>query len=255
MRFLKDKNCRYTGTARDIRTGKPPLKSIKDMEKKAVACGVHDYIISDDGTLALRWKDNRVVTLLSTYMGGEPIYSVCRYCSDTKRKEPISCPAVIKSYNANMGGINESDMPVHLYRMHMKSNRWYMRMVAYAIDVSLMNAWIMYRRDIKALAVDGLLLKNFWIQEFRSCSSQRQVISCPRRSSSFSCALSTSVDVPIPVWGHHSHTPDAFVRFDMSLFHARLHQQPDLQIVQQRRVTFEVKYGQQGLQGTSVPQC
>ncbi len=47
-----------------------------------------------------------------------------------------SCPAVIKSYNANMGGIDKSDMLVHLYRTPMKSKRWYMWMVAYAIDVS-----------------------------------------------------------------------------------------------------------------------
>uniref|UniRef100_A0A673LD19 PiggyBac transposable element-derived protein domain-containing protein n=1 Tax=Sinocyclocheilus rhinocerous TaxID=307959 RepID=A0A673LD19_9TELE len=220
VRYLKDKNCRYTGTARDTRIGNPPLKSIKDMEKKAVPRGVHDYITSDDGIMALRWKDNKVVTLLSTDMGVEPISSVYRYCSDTKRKEPISCPAVIKSYNANMGGIDKSDMLVHLYRTPMKSKRWYMRMFAYAIDVSLTNAWIMYRQDIKALAVDGLSLKNFRIQVFRSCSSQRPVMSLPQRSSSFPCAPSTSVDVPMPVRGHRSHTPDASVQFDMSLFHA-----------------------------------
>ncbi|XP_058627599.1 piggyBac transposable element-derived protein 3-like [Onychostoma macrolepis] len=221
VRYLKDKNCRYTGTARDTRIGKPPLKSIKDMEKKAVPRGVHDYVTSDDGILALRWKDNRVISLLSTDMGVEPISSVYRYCSDTKRKEPVSCPAVIKSYNANMGGIDKSDMLVHLYRTPMKSKRWYMRMFAYAIDVSLTNAWIMYRRDIKALAVDdGLSLKNFRIQVFRSCSSQRPVMSRPRRSSTFPCAPSTSVDVPMPIRGHRSHTPDASLRFDTSLFHA-----------------------------------
>lgn len=78
----------------------------------------------------------------------------------------------------------------------------------------------MYRRDSKALPVDGLSLKNFWIQVFRGCSIQRQVMSRPWRSSSFPCAPSTSDDVPKPVRGHQSHTPDASERFDMSLFHA-----------------------------------
>ncbi|CAM4623838.1 unnamed protein product [Leuciscus chuanchicus] len=165
VRYLKDKNCRCMGTARDNRIGKPPLKSIKDMEKKAVPCVM----------MALRWKDNRVVTLVSTDMGVEAISSVYRYCSDTKRKEQVSCPAVIKSYNANMGGIDKSDMLVHLYRTPMKSKRWYMRMFAYAIDVSLSNAWIMYRWESKALGVDGLSLKNFQIQVFRMCSSQSHV--------------------------------------------------------------------------------
>ncbi|KAL1250765.1 hypothetical protein QQF64_018561 [Cirrhinus molitorella] len=57
-------------------------------------------------------------------MGVEPICSVYRYCSDTKRKEPVNCPAVIKSYNANMGGIYKSDMLVHLYCTPMKFKRW-----------------------------------------------------------------------------------------------------------------------------------
>ncbi|KAL0160893.1 hypothetical protein M9458_044618, partial [Cirrhinus mrigala] len=200
VRYLKDKNCRYTGTARDNKIGKPPLKSIKDMEKKAVPRGMHDYITSDDGILALRWKDNRVVTLLSTDMGVETISSVYRYCSDTKKKEPVNCPAVIKSYNANMGGIDKSDMLVHLYRTPMKSKRWYMRMFAYAIDLCLMNAWIMYRRDIKALAVDGLSLKNFWIQSSHVSSPKELIISVHPQ--------------------HLCATPDDSVRFDMSLFHA-----------------------------------
>ncbi|KAG7268284.1 hypothetical protein CRUP_036732 [Coryphaenoides rupestris] len=85
--YLKDKNCRYTGTARDNRIGNPPLKSIKEMGKKAVPCGKCDYVTSDDGILALRWKDNKIVTLLSTDRGMEPMSSVHRYCSDTKRKD------------------------------------------------------------------------------------------------------------------------------------------------------------------------
>ncbi|XP_029946701.1 piggyBac transposable element-derived protein 3-like [Salarias fasciatus] len=223
VRYLKDKNCRYTGTARDNRIGKPPLKSIKEMEKKAVPRGTYSYVTSDDGILALRWKDNKTVTLLSTDIGVEPMSSVHRYCSETKQKEEVSCPAVIKSYNSSMGGIDKSDMLVHLYRSPMKSKRWYMRLFAYAIDVSLTNAWVIYKRDCKALGVDGLSLKNFRIQVFRSASTRRPVMSRPRRSSAFQASLSTSVDVPKPVKGHRSHTPDHLVRFDLSLFHAPLH--------------------------------
>ncbi|KAL1268811.1 hypothetical protein QQF64_034174 [Cirrhinus molitorella] len=78
----------------------------------------------------------------------------------------------------------------------------------------------MYRRDIKALSVDGLSLKNFRIQVFRSCSSQSPAMSHPQRSSSFPSGPSTSADVPKSVRGHRSPTPDDSVRFDMSLFHA-----------------------------------
>ncbi|KAJ4935696.1 hypothetical protein JOQ06_017225 [Pogonophryne albipinna] len=222
VRYLRDQNCRYTGTARDNRIGKPPLKSIKEMEKKAVPRGTCDYIMSDDGILAVRWKDNRTVSLLSTDMGVEPMSSVIRYCSETKTKEPVSCPAVIRTYNANMGGIDKNDMLVHLYRTPMKSKRWYMRMFAYTIDVSLTNAWIMYRRDHKALGVNGVPLKSFRIQVFRAASNQWPVKSSSRRSSS-SLVESVTVADPQPVRGHRSHTPNVAVRFDPSLFHAPVH--------------------------------
>ncbi|KAK1903604.1 PiggyBac transposable element-derived protein 2 [Dissostichus eleginoides] len=213
VRYLRDQNCRYTGTARDNRIGKPPLKSIKEMEKKAVSRGTCDYIMSDDGILAVRWKDNRTVSLLSTDMGVEPMSSVIRYCSETKTKEPVSCPAVIRTYNANIGGIDKTDMLVHLYRTPMKSKRWYMCMFAY----SLTNAWIVYRRDCKALGVNGVPLKSFRIQVFRAASKQWPAKSSSRRSSSWLRAD------PQPVRGHRSHTPNVAVRFDPYLFHAPVH--------------------------------
>lgn len=78
VRFLKVKNCRYTGTARENRIGKPPLKSIKEMKTKAVPRGMYDYTTSDDGILAFRWKENKMVTLLSTNKGVEPMSTA--YC-------------------------------------------------------------------------------------------------------------------------------------------------------------------------------
>ncbi|KAL7401618.1 hypothetical protein ABVT39_002119 [Epinephelus coioides] len=130
------------------------------------------HVTSDDGILAIRWKDNKTVTLLSTDMRVEPMSSVIRYCNETKMKEPVSCPAVIRSYNANTGGIDKSDMMVHLYRTPMKSKRWYLRLFANIIDVSLTNAWVVYRWDCKALGVNGQSLKDFRIQVFR-CSAAR----------------------------------------------------------------------------------
>ncbi|KAM4565779.1 piggyBac transposable element-derived protein 3-like [Odontesthes bonariensis] len=59
VRHLRDQNCRYTGTARVSRIRNLPLKSIKELENKAVPLGMCDYVSSDDGILAVRWKDNK----------------------------------------------------------------------------------------------------------------------------------------------------------------------------------------------------
>ncbi|KAG0713887.1 hypothetical protein GWK47_015207 [Chionoecetes opilio] len=122
-----------------------------------------------------------------------------------------------------MGGIDKSDMLVHLYCTPMKAKRWYMRMFAYAIDISITNAWLIYRRDCKALAETGLPLKNFRIQVFRVASSHRKATSRPRRSLATPGILNTTVDVPTPVRGHRSHIPDNSMRFDLTLFHALIY--------------------------------
>ena len=229
VRYLKSKNCRYTGTARDNRMGKPPLKPIENMEKKDVPRGTWDYVTSDEGILALRWKDSKVVTILSTDLGVNPVSSFSRYCTEIKKLEEVQCPAVVKSYNANIGGIDKSDMLVHLHHTPMKSKRWYLRLFAYAIDISLINAWIIYRRDCKALqAEDGLPLKQFRIQVFKTASCQKLVTSrhqkhttLPSLNTAVNKAkpINTSVNLPKPVRGHRSHVPDSCVRFDYSLFH------------------------------------
>lgn len=65
VRYLRDQNGRYTGTARNNRIRNPVPKSIKEMEKKTVPRGDYGYATSDDGILAVRWKDNR---------------TLCQYC-------------------------------------------------------------------------------------------------------------------------------------------------------------------------------
>lgn len=116
-----------------------------------------------------------------------------------------------------MGGTDRSNMMVNLYRTPLKSKRWYMQLFVYAIDVNLTNAWVFYRWDCKALDVADQSLKHYRLHVFEDASSHKPVTSHSRRVST---VLSTSVDVPKPVRGHHSHTPFDSVQFDLSQFHA-----------------------------------
>ena len=103
VEFLKNKvGCRYVGTARANRVGRAPLISNKEMDKKTTPRGHYDYC-SSNGTLALRWKDNKNVTVLSSDVGAEPIGKVKRYDRNTKKKVEVPCPNVIKQYNGKMG--------------------------------------------------------------------------------------------------------------------------------------------------------
>lgn len=52
------------------------------------------------------WKDNKLVTLLSSYCGILPENTIFRFYKKTKRKVDVNCPAIIKEYNRHMGGVN-----------------------------------------------------------------------------------------------------------------------------------------------------
>ena len=227
VRYLRARNCRYTGTAREARIGKPPLKSIPEMNKKAVLRGAYCHMISDDGILAVRWKDNNAVTILSTDIGVNPVTKCLRYSKDTKKKEEVDCSSVIKSYNANMGGINKSDMLVHVYRNPLKSKRWYMRLFVYCLDACVCNAWLYYRHDCKTFGETKCLpLKDFRLEISRSLSSRKPALQRRSRSSTESSreASSSTFKLPKLIRDQRTSTPDASVRFDKSLSHFPLYQ-------------------------------
>ncbi|XP_066941185.1 piggyBac transposable element-derived protein 3-like [Macrobrachium rosenbergii] len=166
-------SCWYVGTARDNRVGYPPLQSVKDMTKNSVARGTLDYV-SSDGILVARGKDNRIVTILSTDVGVEPVCEVERYDKEVKNKVPVQCPNVINKYNSRMGGTDKSDMLVHLYKTRFKAKRYYMRLFAYIQDLIICNAWILYKRDCLALQCKPMPLKEirleicFWLVSFKT---------------------------------------------------------------------------------------
>nr|XP_029131430.1 piggyBac transposable element-derived protein 3-like [Labrus bergylta] len=73
----------------------------------------------------------------------------------------MPCPSIILAYNQAMEGIDLSDMLVHLYKTPMKSMRWYIPLFGYIIDVSIANAWLIYKRDCNLLKEKPMPLKKF----------------------------------------------------------------------------------------------
>ncbi|XP_068213877.1 piggyBac transposable element-derived protein 2-like [Palaemon carinicauda] len=88
MCLRSEYGCRYVGTARENRVGQPPIKSVKEMSKKTTQRGTLDYV-SSDGILVARWRDNKIITILSTDVGVEPMGTVERYDRAQKEKVPI----------------------------------------------------------------------------------------------------------------------------------------------------------------------
>lgn len=149
---------RSVGTVRVNRTGGATLMSDKEMVKRGR--GVVDFC-SSEGVVAVKWFDNKCVTLLSNAYGVEPLSSVKRYTKEAQQKVDVPCPSIVLAYNQAMGGIDLSDMLVHLYKTPMKSRRWYLPLFGYIIDVSIVNAWLIYKRDCSILKQKPMPLKKF----------------------------------------------------------------------------------------------
>ena len=212
VEFLRDKfQCRYVGTARPNRIGNPPLMSRKEMEKKTTPRGKHDFV-SSNGVLAMCWKDNKPFNVLSTDVGVLPLSSAKRWDKELKKKVEIPCPAVIKEYNGKMGGIDKSDMLTHLYKSPMKARRWYLRLFGYILDVCTTNAWILYKRDCKALSEKPMPLKNFRLEisAFARCYKTRPAKILRHTPESF----------VVPKKGEKTERPSENLRYDYSKFHS-----------------------------------
>ena len=68
---MREKGIAATGAVRLNRVGKAPLKPIKEMEK--LERGSSDVIINGNAKIAfMRWRDNKVVTAISSKYGLNP---------------------------------------------------------------------------------------------------------------------------------------------------------------------------------------
>jgi hypothetical protein len=106
---------------------------------------------------AVKWFDNRGVTLLSPYAAIEPVTTVQRFDRKAGNHVQVVCPSVITIYNQFMGGVDLLDSLLALYRIPVRSKKWYHRLVFHFLDVMLVQAWLLYRRDADS---SGILRKN-----------------------------------------------------------------------------------------------
>ena len=80
------------------------------------------------------------------------------------KKITVGCPAMVKLYNVNMGGVDKMDALVGFYRTIFRSKKWYHRIFFHFCDVALINAWLLYRRDFDASESTG---KSLTLYDFK----------------------------------------------------------------------------------------
>ncbi|CAH2000662.1 unnamed protein product [Acanthoscelides obtectus] len=89
------------GTLRKNRLKNCPFKDDRKLQE---AKGRYDFWYDENNKLiAVKWVDNKVVTLASSFVGVQPLGSVKRWNAAEKRKVDVPCPKIVQQYNKHMG--------------------------------------------------------------------------------------------------------------------------------------------------------
>jgi hypothetical protein len=145
-----------TGTVRLNRLPGLPGPSEKEL-KKSGRGAMNECLTNVDGAdiACVRWYDNKMVNLVSTFTGAKPIVKVQRWSKAEHEYKEINCPTIVQEYNKNMGGVDLLDSLLGLYRIKIRSKKWYHRLFFHFLDMSIINSWLLYRRSLKQQNNDG----------------------------------------------------------------------------------------------------
>jgi hypothetical protein len=124
---------------RENRAGDCTLKSSKELKKQDR--GTFDYQYGRNGeVLFVRWNNDICVTIGINFDIIDPLAAVTRW------NRGISQPRVLKTYRSHMGSVNHHDWLVGKYAIDVRGKKWHWALFTCMIDVTLVNAWLLYRR-------------------------------------------------------------------------------------------------------------
>ena len=139
MLYFKKEGILAVGTIRGNRIQGCPLAGNKEIEKGNRG---------DSGVMIVKWLGN-VFQFCSNFVGVCPMETTERWVKKHQTRKEIPCIQIVKAYNKSMGGVDLADMLISLYRVEVKTRRWYIKVFWHLVDVAKVNAWILYRRHYK----------------------------------------------------------------------------------------------------------
>lgn len=93
----------------------------------------------------MKYNDNNTVNVATNY-DSSGVTSVKRFSVEKKASISIPKPEVIVNYNTHMGGVDQMDESVAAYRTRMRQKKWWWPIFLYFIDVTVVNAWILWKK-------------------------------------------------------------------------------------------------------------
>lgn len=135
--MLNEQGTRMCGTAVPSRKLFPRSLVQKKMEK-----GSSSMLYNGD-VATLIWCDKRPIYFVTTMYISDVRITVQRYDAKEHKKVPVVCPAVVKTYNENMGGTDKNDQMSKLRRCRRHYYRWPRRLFMKFFLWAAYNAYMM----------------------------------------------------------------------------------------------------------------
>ena len=143
---LLEKNIYVVGTVRTNRQGFPDiLKSDAKKLEKYADRGATRYA-RDNQILFQQWKDNRVVSMLSTVHRGNKYTTVTRNVKVNGQYQQLEVkqPECISLYNEKMGGVDQFNQHAQVYRTLRKTLKYWRSIVLDFLDIAEVNSFRMF---------------------------------------------------------------------------------------------------------------
>ncbi|CAH2091810.1 unnamed protein product [Euphydryas editha] len=125
LKYLAREGIHSLGTIRRNRIPGCKLLPEKEILKKCRGYS-EEYVTDFNGTdiSNVAWKDNKIVTLASTFAGIQPGTDVRRWNKQNSRYVNIKRPNVVGEYNRHMGGVDLINSIIGIYKIQLRSKRW-----------------------------------------------------------------------------------------------------------------------------------
>ena len=147
---LKKSAMYFVRTVRITRLKNCPLVAEKDL--KIQGCGAIDYgVETNSNIIAAKCYENKAPTLISSFVGIDPITEISRYDCSAHEKVVADQPNIVKVYNTFMDGVDKLGMVCSLYKQTICSRRWFAYIWLHSIIITVSNAWILYPRNVQLL--------------------------------------------------------------------------------------------------------
>lgn len=129
--YLHKKKTNSCGTVRCNRRGMPQFKKTKFQRGQTESKHTGKM-------LTVKWMDRREVHMLTTIHEDEQL-PIQKHGKITMK------PKCIKEYNENMGSVDKTDMLLSSVECVRKTIKWYKKIFFHLIDLSLLNAYSLYK--------------------------------------------------------------------------------------------------------------